>query len=173
VHYAAAHYYDPNKGIQILAFWEFVSGPLHCRTYGPKSSQYFGPSGFIKAPGPTSRTCRPRRIVFGHGKIEGATGQNDGDIATGRFRIVVTTLIEGRIRAFPERTPVRVTKTPKARSWFLVGSRRRADGCFSFSAPVIGSLGLGRKIAKGSCVEFLDLPLRGAVALAALVILGL
>jgi alkaline phosphatase D len=38
VHYAAAHYCNPDKaqfqGFE--PFWEFVSGPLHAGTFGPR-----------------------------------------------------------------------------------------------------------------------------------------
>src|SRR5260370_39959088 len=40
VHYAAAHYYDPNKAQfqDFEPFWEFVSGPLHAGTFGPNGT---------------------------------------------------------------------------------------------------------------------------------------
>ena len=46
VHYAAAHYYDPNRAQfqDFLPFWEFVSGPLHAGSYGPNElDNTFGP----------------------------------------------------------------------------------------------------------------------------------
>jgi alkaline phosphatase D len=46
VHYAAAHYYDPDKAqFQDFApFWEFVAGPLHAATGNPiKPDNTFGP----------------------------------------------------------------------------------------------------------------------------------
>jgi alkaline phosphatase D len=46
VHYTAAHYYNPDKAKfqDFLPFWEFVSGPLHAGTYGPKDlDMTFGP----------------------------------------------------------------------------------------------------------------------------------
>ncbi|MGI0523273.1 alkaline phosphatase D family protein [Rhizobium giardinii] len=53
VHYTAAHHYDPARGAfkDFLPFWEFVSGPLHSGTYGPKElDMTFGPEvRFIKA----------------------------------------------------------------------------------------------------------------------------
>ena len=65
VHYAAAHYYDPNKAQfqDFEPFWEFVSGPFHAGTFGPNElDNTFGPEvKFFKAPGRrTSRTCRHR-----------------------------------------------------------------------------------------------------------------
>ncbi len=46
VHYAAAHYYDPNRAQfqDFHPFWEFVTGPLHAGTYGPNElDNTFGP----------------------------------------------------------------------------------------------------------------------------------
>src|SRR5689334_23821300 len=46
VHYAAAHYYNPNKAQfqDFDPFWEFVSGPLHAGTFGPEVlDNTFGP----------------------------------------------------------------------------------------------------------------------------------
>ncbi len=53
VHYTAAHHYDPSRAKfqEFNPFWEFVSGPLHSGTYGPKPlDMTFGPEvRFIKA----------------------------------------------------------------------------------------------------------------------------
>jgi len=46
VHYAAAHYYDPNKAQfqDFTPFWEFVAGPLNAGTFGPNAlDDTFGP----------------------------------------------------------------------------------------------------------------------------------
>jgi alkaline phosphatase D len=46
VHYAAAHYYDPNRAQfqDFKPFWEFVAGPLNSGTFGPnKLDNTFGP----------------------------------------------------------------------------------------------------------------------------------
>ncbi len=46
VHYAASHFYDPEKAIfkDFEPFWEFVSGPLHAGTFGPgEFDNTFGP----------------------------------------------------------------------------------------------------------------------------------
>jgi alkaline phosphatase D len=46
VHYAASHYYDPEKAVfkDFSPFWEFVSGPLHAGTFGPlEFDNTFGP----------------------------------------------------------------------------------------------------------------------------------
>ncbi|WP_377294327.1 alkaline phosphatase D family protein [Rhizobium sp. SG2393] len=55
VHYTAAHHYDPARAVfsDFDPFWEFVSGPLHSGTYGPKPlDPTFGPEvRFIKASG--------------------------------------------------------------------------------------------------------------------------
>lgn len=54
VHYAAAHYYDPEKAKfqDFSPFWEFVAGPLHAGTFGPVSADgTFGPQVmFSKTP---------------------------------------------------------------------------------------------------------------------------
>jgi alkaline phosphatase D len=81
VHYAAAHYYDPNKAQfqDFEPFWEFVSGPLHAGTFGPNElDNTFGPEvKFVKAPGNDKQNLPPSAGMqfFGHVKIEGATGQ--------------------------------------------------------------------------------------------------
>ena len=81
VHYAAAHYFDPNKAQfqDFEPFWEFVSGPLHAGTYGPNElDNTFGPEvKFIKAPGLDKQNLPPSAGMqfFGHVKIDGASGQ--------------------------------------------------------------------------------------------------
>ena len=81
VHYAAAHYYNPDKAQfqEFDPFWEFVSGPLHAGTFGPNElDNTFGPEvKFIKAPGLDKQNLPPSAGMqfFGHVKIEGATGQ--------------------------------------------------------------------------------------------------
>lgn len=54
VHYAAAHYYDPEKAQfrDFLPFWEFVAGPLNAGTYGPGAlDDTFGPEAkFVSVP---------------------------------------------------------------------------------------------------------------------------
>ena len=81
VHYAAAHYYDPDKAQfqDFEPFWEFVSGPLHASTFGPNElDNTFGPEvKFIKAPGLDKQNLPPSAGMqfFGHVRIEGATGQ--------------------------------------------------------------------------------------------------
>jgi alkaline phosphatase D len=81
VHYAAAHYYNPDKAQfqDFEPFWEFVSGPLHAGTFGPNElDNTFGPQvRFIKAPGRDKQNLPPSAGMqfFGHVKIDGATGQ--------------------------------------------------------------------------------------------------
>ena len=81
VHYAAAHYYDPNKAQfqDFEPFWEFVSGPLHAGTFGPSElDNTFGPEvRFVKAPGQDNQNLPPSAGMqfFGHVKIDGASGQ--------------------------------------------------------------------------------------------------
>lgn len=54
VHYAAAHYYDPDQAASknFEPFWEFVSGPLNAGSFGPNTTDgTFGPQvEFYKAP---------------------------------------------------------------------------------------------------------------------------
>lgn len=81
VHYAAAHYYNPDKAQfqDFNPFWEFVSGPLHAGTFGPNElDNTFGPEvKFIKAPGADKQNLPPSAGMqfFGHVKIDGAGGQ--------------------------------------------------------------------------------------------------
>jgi alkaline phosphatase D len=81
VHYAAAHYYSPDKAQfqDFEPFWEFVSGPLHAGTYGPNElDNTFGPEvRFVKAPGADRQNLPPSDGMqfFGHVKIDGASGQ--------------------------------------------------------------------------------------------------
>ena len=81
VHYAAAHYYNPDKAQfqEFDPFWEFVAGPLHAGTFGPNElDNTFGPEvKFIKAPGPGKQNLPPSAGMqfFGHVRIDGAGGQ--------------------------------------------------------------------------------------------------
>jgi alkaline phosphatase D len=81
VHYAAAHYYDPNKAQfqEFEPFWEFVAGPLHAGTFGPATlDNTFGPEvRFVKAPGKDNQNLPPSAGLqfFGHVRIDGASGQ--------------------------------------------------------------------------------------------------
>ena len=95
VHYAAAHYYNPDKAQfqDFEPFWEFVSGPLHAGTFGPNElDNTFGPEvRFIKAPGADKQNLPPSAGMqfFGHVKIEGATGQMTVTLARPRRRRAV------------------------------------------------------------------------------------
>jgi alkaline phosphatase D len=81
VHYAAAHYYNPDKAQfqEFDPFWEFVAGPLHAGTFGPNElDNTFGPElKFIKAPGAGNQNLPPSAGMqfFGHVRIDGASGQ--------------------------------------------------------------------------------------------------
>jgi alkaline phosphatase D len=81
VHYAAAHYYNPDKAQfgEFDPFWEFVAGPLHAGTFGPNElDNTFGPEvKFIKAPGPGKQNLPPSAGMqfFGHVRIDGPSGQ--------------------------------------------------------------------------------------------------
>ena len=79
MHYAAAHYYNPDKAQfqDFEPFWEFVSGPLHAGTFGPNAlDNTFGPEvRFVKAPGKGNQNLPPSAGMqfFGHVKIDGAS----------------------------------------------------------------------------------------------------
>ncbi|OCK57551.1 alkaline phosphatase D family protein [Bradyrhizobium sp. LMTR 3] len=81
VHYAAAHYYNPDKAHfqEFDPFWEFVAGPLHAGTFGPNDlDNTFGPEvKFIKTPGPGQQNLPPSAGMqfFGHVRIDGGGGQ--------------------------------------------------------------------------------------------------
>lgn len=79
VHYAAAHYYDPNKAQfqDFKPFWEFVAGPLNSGTFGPnKLDNTFGPEvKFLSIP-PDLKANRPPSEgfqFFGTVKIDSNT----------------------------------------------------------------------------------------------------
>ena len=81
MHYAAAHYYDPNKAAfqDFDPFWEFVAGPLHAgtgRVLPPDET--FGPQVvFSKGVAPENRINHDPSYgmqFFGHVSIDGATG---------------------------------------------------------------------------------------------------
>jgi hypothetical protein len=62
VHYAASHYYDPEKAVfkDFDPFWEFVSGPLHSGTFGPgEFDNTFGPQLKFKSIPDGMRPNRP------------------------------------------------------------------------------------------------------------------
>ncbi len=81
VHYAATHFYDPNKAAftDFTPFYEFVAGPLCAGGFGPNAlDRTFGPQvTFQKTPpagrfntAPSESSCN-----FGHVKIEGRSGK--------------------------------------------------------------------------------------------------
>ena len=81
VHYAATHYYDPDKAAftDFEPFYEFVSGPLCAGGFGPNAlDRTFGPQVvFQKVPpagrfdlAPSEGSCH-----FGHVRIDGKTGE--------------------------------------------------------------------------------------------------
>ncbi|HLO87520.1 MAG TPA: alkaline phosphatase D family protein [Nostocaceae cyanobacterium] len=79
VHYAAAHYYDPNKAQfqDFKPFWEFVAGPLNSGTFGPaKLDNTFGPEvKFQSIPTDMKQNLPPTAgfQFFGTVKIDGKT----------------------------------------------------------------------------------------------------
>jgi alkaline phosphatase D len=79
VHYAAAHYYDPNQAQfqNFDGFWEFVAGPLNSGTFGPNElDNTFGPQvKFNSLPPGTKPNRSPQDGLqfFGTVKIDGAS----------------------------------------------------------------------------------------------------
>lgn len=79
VHYAAAHYYDPNKAQfqDFKPFWEFVAGPLNAGTFGPgQLENTFGPQLIFQSNPPGMRPNRPPSEglqFFGGVKIDAYT----------------------------------------------------------------------------------------------------
>jgi alkaline phosphatase D len=79
VHYAAAHYYDPNQAQfqNFRGFWEFVAGPIHAGTFGPGVlDNTFGPQLKYQSIQPGSEQNLPPsdgQQFFGTVKISGAT----------------------------------------------------------------------------------------------------
>ncbi len=92
VHYAAAHYYNPDKAQfqEFDPFWEFVSGPLHAGTFGPNElDNTFGPEvKFIKAPGPGKQNLPPigRHAVLRPRQDRRRQRADDGNLARPRRR---------------------------------------------------------------------------------------
>jgi alkaline phosphatase D len=80
VHYAAAHFYNPDKAQfqDFTPFWEFVAGPLHAGTGSQNElDNTFGPEvKFVKA-APSGVILSPSDNMqfFGHVRIDGASGQ--------------------------------------------------------------------------------------------------
>lgn len=81
VHYAAAHYYDPNQAQfqDFTPFWEFVSGPLNAGTFGPNSlDNTFGPLVKFQSVNVDQKVSNspPTKGLqfFGTVKIDGGTG---------------------------------------------------------------------------------------------------
>ncbi|HEY9635757.1 MAG TPA: alkaline phosphatase D family protein [Coleofasciculaceae cyanobacterium] len=79
VHYAAAHYYDPNKAqfTNFKPFWEFVAGPLNAGTFGPSQlDNTFGPQVKFNSIPANLKPNRPPSDglqFFGTVKIEGTS----------------------------------------------------------------------------------------------------
>lgn len=74
VHYAAAHYYDPQKAQfkDFLPFWEFVAGPLNAGTFGPNGFDHtFGPElKFVKAPAEGQANLPPSAGLQFFGQVD-------------------------------------------------------------------------------------------------------
>ncbi|GLS27863.1 alkaline phosphatase [Marinibactrum halimedae] len=77
VHYAAAHYYNPNSAVfkRFLPFWEFVAGPLHAGTFAPNAiDKTFGPEvKFTSAADPSRVNLSPEegKQFFGLVEVDG------------------------------------------------------------------------------------------------------
>jgi alkaline phosphatase D len=80
VHYAAAHYYDPNRARfqEFAPFWEFVAGPLHAGNFGPGAlDDTFGPQVRFHSVKPGTKANRPPsegHQYFGQVHLAGETG---------------------------------------------------------------------------------------------------
>jgi alkaline phosphatase D len=79
VHYAAAHYYDPDRARfqEFAPFWEFVSGPLNAGTFGPNELDgTFGPQVVFQKTPPAGQFNLPPSAglqFFGQVDIDGAS----------------------------------------------------------------------------------------------------
>ena len=79
VHYAAAHYYHPNKAqfTDFKPFWEFVAGPLNSGNFGPSQlDNTFGPEVKFQTASPEIKLNQPPSSglqFFGMIKIDGKT----------------------------------------------------------------------------------------------------
>ncbi|GAA1292908.1 hypothetical protein GCM10009609_72110 [Pseudonocardia aurantiaca] len=83
VHYTAAHHYSPDRAAftEFDPFWEFVSGPLHARAFGPNPlDPTFGPEAvFVQAP-PAANTS-PLDGFQHFGEVEVAPGGGELRVA--------------------------------------------------------------------------------------------
>jgi alkaline phosphatase D len=79
VHYAAAHYYDPNEAQfqEFTPFWEFVAGPLNAGTFGPNRLDHtFGPQVVFNSIPNDLKPNRPPSDglqFFGSVRVDGKT----------------------------------------------------------------------------------------------------
>ena len=110
VHYAAAHYYDPNKARfqDFEPFWEFVSGPIHAGTWAPSPlDNTFGPQAVFQ------KGCTPEQgenlapcfglQFFGHVAIDDATEVMTVTLKDVEDRDLWSTRIEPKRRREPDR----------------------------------------------------------------------
>ena len=80
VHYAATHYYDPNKAAfqDFVPFYEFVAGPLCAGGFGPNAlDRTFGPQVMFQKTPPAGRfntALSDGSCNFGHVRIDGRSG---------------------------------------------------------------------------------------------------
>ena len=115
VHYAAAHYYNPDKAQfqDFEPFWEFVSGPFHAGTFGPNElDNTFGPEvKFVKAPGAgqAEPAAVGRHAVLRSCQDRGRDRPDDGDVARPRRRGAVVDDARSEAGVAPQITDSRRT----------------------------------------------------------------
>ena len=100
VHYAAAHYYSPERAQfkDFDPFWEFVAGPLHAGTFGPNAlDNTFGPEVRFSSVPPGSPGNQPPSAglqFFGLVNIAAATGVMTVDLRNLAGRSIYTVDLE-------------------------------------------------------------------------------
>ena len=112
MHYTAAHYYDPNKGVfqDFEPFWEFISGPLHAGTWRPQTlDNTFGPRAvFQKGCSGAQRDdlapCFGLQF-FGHVAIDGASEVMTVTLKDVADRDLWSTTIEPRMENWSRGVP--------------------------------------------------------------------
>jgi alkaline phosphatase D len=115
MHYAAAHYYDPNVAVfqDFEPFWEFIAGPLHAGTWRPQQlDDTFGPRAvFQKGCGegqPDDLAPCFGLQFFGHVEIDGVTEVMTVTLKDVAGQSLWSTRIEPRLEKWssgPQRRP--------------------------------------------------------------------
>ncbi|MDX1812250.1 MAG: alkaline phosphatase D family protein, partial [Gammaproteobacteria bacterium] len=102
VHYAAAHYYDPEKAASddFLPFWEFISGPLNAGSFGPNSTDgTFGPQvEFYMAPPQGQANLSPYAGLqfFGEVNIDSTTADMTVELKDINGDVVFSKILEAQ-----------------------------------------------------------------------------